>query len=144
MPSVPSGNSTLCWFMKEDENLKEWVRINTDYTQKKKCVVPWGIFQSRSCINDKHTFCLPKYALPLCILASDAWKAVWCLPCTCIGHRESWEAAAVNSATGAVQAQALLHKEEPLGKWSQGSSRACFYSKLVMGRKAKISNHWRK
>lgn len=62
----------------------------------------------------------------------------------CIGHRESWEAATVNSAGALPSTGSFLHREEPLGKWSQGNTGAHFHSNLAMGKRAKTSNPCRK
>ena len=92
---------------------------------KKRCAVPWCIFQSTTRIGDKDTFCLPKLAPPLCFLASDAGEALSCLPGACVAGRESWKGAAPDGAASLepFQAQAAGHEQEPLGKWSQGKSR---------------------
>ena len=101
-------------------------------------MVPWGIFQSMTGIDDKHPFCLPKLAAPLCFLASDAGKALSCLPCASVACRESCPVAAPDGAASVepFQAGAVLHKPEPLGKWRQGKSRAGSRSKLAMGKRA--------
>lgn len=116
------------------------MRIRKDHTPKKQqgCVVPWGIFQSMTAIDDKHPFCLPKLAAPLCFLASDAGKALSCLPCASVACRESCPVAAPDGAASVepFQAGAVLHKQEPLGKWRQGKSRAGSRSKLAMGKRA--------
>jgi len=84
------------------------MRIRTDHAQKKRCVVPRGIFQTMSCSDDKQTFCLPKLAPSLCFLASEAGKVLWCLPCTRIAGRESCEVAAPGEQQGCSPAQARL------------------------------------
>ena len=99
-----------------------------------------GYFPNMAHIDDKYSFCLPKLAL-LCFLASGAQKALSCLPCTFNACRESWEVAAPHAAASLepFQAQAVLHKQEPLGKWSQGKSRARSRSKLALGKGARGS-----
>jgi len=39
----------------------------------------------------------------------------------------------------AFQAQAVLHKQEPLGKWSQGKSRVGYHCKLALAQRARES-----
>ena len=47
-----------------------------------------------------------------------------------------WSPFRMSSSVEPFQAGAVLHKQEPLGKWRQGKSRAGSRSKLAMGKRA--------
>jgi len=77
-----------------------------------------------SCSNDKHTFCLPKLAPSLCFLASEAGKALWCLPCARTAGRESCKVAAPDEQQGCSPAQARLFctSKKPWGDGPKGKA----------------------
>ena len=64
------------------------------FSQEEEMCGVVGYFQRQTRSDDKHTFCLPRLAPPWCFLASEAGKALWCLPCARTAGRESCKVAA--------------------------------------------------
>ena len=63
--------------------------------------------------------------------------------CACPACRKSWQVAAPAGAASLepFQARAVLHKQEPLGKWSQGKSRARSRYKPAPGKSPREPGH---
>lgn len=78
-----------------------------------------GCFQKYDTYQWRAYFLAAKSAL-LCFLASDAWKVLSCLACTCTACRESWKVSAPDAAAN----QTALYKQEPWGKPNQGNTGA--------------------
>lgn len=114
------------------------IRTGTGHSQKRRrCATAWVVFKSMIHINDKHIFWPQKIAL-LCFLASDAWKVLSCLACTCIACRENWKVPAPDAAAN----QTALYKKEPLEKTKPREYRSSILLQTWNGRERQRARAW--